>query len=370
MNTRNGINLLSLVGRDTVVKHVANTRGGEYAGACPKCRGQDRFRVQPETGMWCCRQCHPKWDGAIGYVMWIENIGFKAALALLNIPLDSLPARTGIRVALANPDAPKPLGSEYMALNDPDWQEAARAFCYNTFEALYSADGRSAREYLKNRGISPSVMESAGLGYNPQDIHMQWGLTEVWFPRGIIIPWMANGKMWRVNCRPPFPVNGKKYIQAAGGANGLYNADAVRSYQTVVMVEGEFDSLVIRSQTRNVIPVATGTVSWARVIRWVSLLSIADEIALAFDTDTAGAGAVDWWQKQLGDKARRLAPTDHDVTDMWIAGQSIIEWLAPVTYSHSFEITLDTEARREQVREELYAQRYVKRNLSETRIAA
>ena len=236
MNIRTDINLLDLVGRDTVVKHVANTRGGEYAGACPKCGGEDRFRVQPEAGTWCCRQCHPKWDGAIGYVMWINNVGFKDALGILNIPLDSLPPRNNMRVALANPDAPKPLGGDYVALTDNDWQEAARAVCFNAFEALYSADGKNAREYLKNRGISPSVMESAGLGYNPHDVHMQWGLTEVWFPRGIIIPWMSNGKMWRVNCRPPVAVNGKKYIQAHGGANGLYNADAITSWATVVMV--------------------------------------------------------------------------------------------------------------------------------------
>lgn len=302
--------------------------------------------------------------------MWVENVGFKVALATLNIPLDSLPARTGMRVALANPDAPKPLGGDYVALNDKDWQEAAQKFCYDAFEALYSIEGKSAREYLKNRGISPSVMELAGLGYNPQDAHMQWGLNEVWFPRGIIIPWVAGGKMWRVNCRPPNPVNGKKYIQALGGANGLYNADAIRPYQTVVMVEGEFDSLVIRSQTRNVISVATGTVSWARVIRWVTLLNMADEIALSFDTDTAGMGAAEWWQKQLGDKARRLAPTDHDVTDMWKSGQSITEWLAPVTYSHTFETTPDMEFRREQLRTELYEQGFVRRDMTSERIAA
>lgn len=344
------IDLLQLCGRNTNLRHAANTRGGEYAGACPRCGGEDRFRVQPAQGMWCCRQCHEKWGDAIEYVKWFDGVDFKTAVATLKLPLDSRPFTPSHYQT--DPNAPKPLGSDYAALNDPDWQEGARVFCSKSFDALWSNEGAKALEYLLNRGISESVIESAGLGYNSQETRIQWGLTEIWMPRGIVIPWIVGGVFWRVNMRPPVPINGKKYIQAAGSANGLYNGDAVRRFRTVVMTEGEFDSLIIRTYAPEFVAVATGTVSWSRVTRWVSRLSLADTVVLAFDTDDAGQGAVDWWQRQLGEKAHRLAPTDHDVNDMWKNGQSVADWLSPFSLAFSTPVTDDMAARRQWIREQ------------------
>ena len=53
------MNLVDLIGRDTTLRKVASTHGGEYAGPCPWCGGEDRFRVWPyadRPGYWC-RQC-------------------------------------------------------------------------------------------------------------------------------------------------------------------------------------------------------------------------------------------------------------------------------------------------------------------------
>lgn len=345
------INLLQLCGKDTNLRHAANTRGGEYSGACPRCGGEDRFRVQPATGMWCCRQCHEKWSDAIGYVMWFDGVNFKAAADILKLPLDSRPFNPRVRIA-TNPNDAKPLGNDYASLNDPDWQACAKEFTSLCAEHMYYSDADKVREYLENRGISFNVVESAGLGYNPSDYKGKWGLTDVFLPRGIIIPWLIGGQVWRVNCRPPTPVNGKKYIQATGSANGLYNADAVRRYRTVIITEGEFDSLVIRSHAPEFTAVATGTASWARVTRWVSRLSLAEDVLLAFDTDEAGESAVTWWQGQLGTRAQHVTPLAHDVTDMWKAGQSIGDWLAPYNMAFSMPITVDMERRRQEVREQ------------------
>jgi hypothetical protein len=56
-------------------------------------------------------------------------------------------------------------------------------------------------------------------------------------------------------------------------------------------------------------------------------------IVLAFDVDANGAGdkAVQWWGDRLGDKALRIQPTAHDVTDMWKAGEDLQAWLEPYT---------------------------------------
>src|SRR5438094_9406605 len=77
--------LLGLIGADTWLKKVASTRGGEFAGPCPFCGGRDRFRVQPERGLWWCRGCGgERWEDAIAYVMRRDGVGFPEACARLD----------------------------------------------------------------------------------------------------------------------------------------------------------------------------------------------------------------------------------------------------------------------------------------------
>jgi phage/plasmid primase-like uncharacterized protein len=71
------IDLLDLVSRDTHLRKVANTCGGEWAGPCSFCAGRDRFRVQPERRRWWCRQCGgERWLDAIDYVQRRGGIDF------------------------------------------------------------------------------------------------------------------------------------------------------------------------------------------------------------------------------------------------------------------------------------------------------
>lgn len=65
--------LLAICAPMTQLKKVANTNGGEYAGACPLCGGRDRFHVQPSAKpfpLWMCRQCGSgEWHKAIGLII-------------------------------------------------------------------------------------------------------------------------------------------------------------------------------------------------------------------------------------------------------------------------------------------------------------
>src|SRR5437764_6759257 len=78
------MNLLELLTRDTRLRRMASTRGGEYAGPCPFCGGRDRFRVQPEQGLWWCRSCSgDRWQDAIAYVQKRDGATFAEACAIL-----------------------------------------------------------------------------------------------------------------------------------------------------------------------------------------------------------------------------------------------------------------------------------------------
>lgn len=358
MDTRQ-INLVELIGRDTILRKAASTGGGEWHGACPFCGGEDRFAVQPNGHGWSCRQCTPHWQDAIAYVQRRDGIGFKQAVETLGLPLEQQPRRPMVRKPLT-PDQPQALHSDYAALSCPEWQHNARGFCARSFDTLWSVDGAKALQYLQSRGITQGVIEQAGLGFNEADEYMKWGEHEVFLPRGIVIPWMIGGQIWKVNIRRP--IQTPKYLQAAGGANGLYNADAIQSDDIVIVTEGEFDSLVLRSHCKGMKAVATGTVTGARLIRWVSLLSMAYRVAIAFDADEmTNEGvykSVLWWLDNLQDKAVRAMPPAHDITDAWKAGMDLQAWLwqGRNTYCYDCEMTPEIEARRQVYRSEMIAQ--------------
>lgn len=79
------IDMLGLVEKTTRLKKVATS---EWAGACPKCGGKDRFRVDPDKG-WFCRKCTGEpgsgghWQDQIDFVMWLKNIRLHQALTEL-----------------------------------------------------------------------------------------------------------------------------------------------------------------------------------------------------------------------------------------------------------------------------------------------
>lgn len=303
------MNLLELIERDVSLKKNANTRGGEYKGACPFCGGKDRFWVHPNyhTGEWKCRQCDRGGD-LITYAMERYSLGFKQACEFVGVDVNTLPHRPQ-RVTSGNS---VPSLGQYVALSDGGWQEGANEFCSECFEILWCSAGEKARAYLHRRGFNEDTIERAALGFNPEEKRLEWGATSVFMPRGIVIPWLIGGLIWKVNIRR---ASGEpKYLQAAGGANGLYNADRVTPADTIVLCEGEFDAMSVNQAVRGVTAVATGTTSGARVSRWLSLLSVAGVVLVGFDNDESGAGdkAAEWWLEHLGAKAIRLAPPAHD----------------------------------------------------------
>ena len=328
------IDLLSLAGRYTKLKKVAGTGGGEWHGPCPMCGGEDRFQVQPNNKRWACRQCSPRWQDAIELVKAVEGVDFKAACERLGLTLESNGVShsnpTVRNSRTVQPSNILALNPTYTALTDRAWQRYAHDFVWDSTECLWTDCGAKALQYLLDRGLTRPVISDAYLGYNDHERRLEWGETEVWLPRGITIPWHFERHYWRVNIRRP--AGEPKYIGPAGAANGLYQAHRIKPYSIVVMVEGEFDALVLRSQApdlcqRGFVPVATGTASWARVLRWVSMVSMASFVLLAFDTDDAGDSAAAWWGSQLGSKSYRLKPLAHDITDMWKAGHSISNWM-------------------------------------------
>ena len=224
------------------------------------------------------------------------------------------------------------LDEDKAILSNPDYQVSALDFVFNCNQALAAEENRRAREYLIKRGINPRLSSSRLLGFNAVNHNAVWGGVSVWLPRGIIIPHWQNNQtaLWRVNIRR---AGEPKYIQPAGcSTHGLYSVGYLRAGVTVVLCEGEFDALCLKSQLLGradydrVVAIATGSAGASRVLRNVAKLAAVRRVLVAFDDDQAGDDGAKWWLAALGENASRARPYEHDITDMFLAG-NLSHWI-------------------------------------------
>lgn len=326
------VNLLALVGQDTKLRRRASTNGGEFKGPCPFCGGRDRFCVWPNhpsgRGRYWCRRCGKQGD-AIQYLRDRDGLGFLQACRALGVAQDDDVKNTYYQRPQA-PQRPAPRHAPIEAPG-PKWQERAELFVAGCQEVLWSEAGAEALAWLRRRGLSKQSVQSAGLGFHGSETYGRrsaWGTEkDVFLPRGIVIPWRIDGKLWKVNIRRS---RGEpKYIAVKGSQNALFNTDALSGRLPAVLVEGELDALLMQQEAGDLVAAAgTGSVTGSRRPRWIALLALAPMVLVSFDTDEAGETAADYWLSVLGN-AKRWRPYWGDATEIAQSGADLRAWLLP-----------------------------------------
>jgi DNA primase len=322
------MNLVDLIGRDTTLRKVASTHGGEYAGPCPWCGGEDRFRIWPHAdrpGYWC-RQCGKNGD-AIQYLMDHDRLRFREARARVGRPLDEAPC----------PRPERPLKLPPLAMPPGEvWQARARAFVERCEQTLWTPAGAPARDYLHRRGLQDDTIQAKRLGYHPTERWEHpdlWGLPpehqKIHLLQGIVFPWYVGSELWRVLFRregDDIPKD-ERYRPIAGGGNTLYQVDTLQPNAPAMLVEGVLDALAVWQEAGDLIAVvAAGTTSGRRE-RWIGRLDLASTVLVALDADQAGDTASEWWLKALGSQARRWRPFYGDPTAMLQDGADLRTWV-------------------------------------------
>jgi hypothetical protein len=336
MGTQNppAADLLSLIGGR--FRHVARTRGGEYAGACPGCGGNDRFRVWPNATRpaWWCRGCNKGGD-AIQFLREFEGLSYHEAVERLG------------GAAPAGEKKPVPPVAYEEAPPEP-WQERARVVAAAATRRLWSAEGEGAMRYLRERrGLTDESIRRAGLGLIPAtdfDTEDRWGLSDgkkVWLPKGIAIPYELGGAIWQLKIRRPRPADGDlaahigpatdkaegKYAAVRGSRPALYGLESVRDREHGFYVEGEFDALLLHQQAGDLIAAFTiGSASTLPSGRWLWALRGLGRIFLAFDPDSAGKSGAEA-ALALSARMRIAQPIGGDVTEMHLAGGDLRTWV-------------------------------------------
>ena len=334
--------LLALIGHDTILKRVASTDGGEWAGPCRRCGGKDRFHCT--ATWWFCRQCHEKRGDAIEYVCWRDGVGFREACDHLTggklAPSARLPKATG------SIPAPQPMFAE----TEPPsgvWQARAREFVAYALGQLWQTP--DALAYLRDRGLSDDTVRAAGLGYydgpEREKNIKRWDVqgTYIWLPRGWVIPCESGGVLWYVKVRrhpddlgpDPRTASGRdaKYQTLKGGRLTMYGLETLRQthFTDCIICEGELDALLLRQHVGSLVGcVALGSATKGLDMQAIDQLVAIRRVWLALDADKAGQ---DGAKKLLAASARiHLLPVpgdNNDVTDAWQAGHDLVAWVVP-----------------------------------------
>jgi DNA primase len=334
------MNILTLLREDRIEpKKAAGTYGGEYASPCPGCGGSDRFRSWPEQrdgGRWWCRRCEKSGD-LIQYLRDIRSLSYWKALEVLGMQHNdrkSMARRVSRGGTLFQP---KP------ATIPPDaWLKNAKDFVTWAESNLMAEAGEEVRKWLKEeRGLTEETAKAVHLGWNSQDWYPSrggWGLPEelkengnpkrLSLPTGLVIPKIANGEVLRVRIRRAVPYQGSRYHTLPGsdirplvipGGDG----------KVVMVVESDLDAILIHQEGGDLATtIALGSAQLRPDQAAMEVLKRSTCILLALDADQAGAKeAWGWWKDHL-QQARRWPPIKgKDITEMFLAGVSVREWI-------------------------------------------
>jgi DNA primase len=296
---------------DLVSETVQLRRSGKnYTGFCPfhSNTRTPAFVVFPETGTWrCFGQCNEGGD-IFSFVMKKEGWDFSEALQFLA-------EKAGIQL---KPPTPQ----EQAVAEEHDHLRALleEAVTYYRHQLLNTPAGKSALEYLNQRGIKDETVEIFGLGYAPNtwdsviEHFTSRGYTEaVLLEAGLVSKRESGGVYDRFRHRVVFPIRDARGRMAGFGArilnpedvpkflnspqtavfdkgHLLYGLDrarkAIRSENQAIIVEGYLDVIAVhQAGYRNVVsPMGT-----ALTEHQLSLLKrYTRSLVLALDADAAG----------------------------------------------------------------------------------
>ena len=194
---------------------------------------------------------------------------------------------------------------------------------------LWSEEWRGKVAYLTGprRCLTPETIRGARLGFDPS-VRAVTKDGRPYTAHGIVIPWYAGGRLTLVKVRQPVGLNPKYaevYRHRAIYAGIYPGPEVIRPGRPLIIVEGEFDALLLGQELGDMAPVVTlGSASarpTAAVLRW---MLPASPWYVATDADEAGDRSAGGWPAA----ARRVRPPGSfkDWTEARAAGVDLARW--------------------------------------------
>lgn len=341
------MNILELITGDGFnFKRVSTTHGGEYAGPCPFCGGNDRFLIWPEHkgGRYWCRGCEKTGD-AIQYLRDMRGLSFAEACRALGI------SKTGYRRKRSIPTSEKPgfIPKKYDA-PPALWMQKAETILKASQSNLWTPGGQTALDVLLSKGLTEETIRKAGIGFNPVEIYRDrrgWGLAQeirgdgkpklLWIPAGLVIPLATfpgqkeqsqDEGVKRLRIRRNNPGDGPRYVIVAGSTMSPIVLESDKNI--FIIVESELDAWLVWQEAADLIGImAMGAAGMKPDVFSHSLLIKSEKILNALDYDPAGArNSWKFWPDTYGQKVKRWpVPIGKDPSDAWQRGLNIRAWI-------------------------------------------
>jgi hypothetical protein len=184
---------------------------------------------------------------------------------------------------------------------------------------LWTPEGEKALAYLHGRGLTDATIKTARLGWSPPlDLHGR--------PRGITIPWFADGgHLALLKLRQPAGIR-PKYRELYRDRPTLYpDRHVIRPGRPLVVTEGEFDALLLAQELADLADVVTlGSASARPDVGILGSMLAAPLWFVATDADVAGDQTAMGWPAS----ARRVRPPApcKDWTELHQHGVNLRRW--------------------------------------------
>jgi hypothetical protein len=279
------------------------------------------LEVNERQKRWYCPPCNLSGD-VITWVRSYHSLDFVAACEYLSAePIVEAPTRN--RPHGSDGSAARSAGAPVRPSNK--WQDAAWDLVRDCEEVLWSHHGTKARHHLRDRGLANETLRHWHIGFCPRD-GVHHGL---YVDRGITIPWFVGDVLWKVNVRTDG--RGKRKYRAVKGSRlALYGISELTNKPDCVVVEGEFDTLLLWQELGEMIDVLSlGSATGRLHDRWVAALLPIRRFWIATDADAEGEDAARYWLELTGERGKRVLPpaSAKDVTEAWQAGADLNGWL-------------------------------------------
>ncbi|WP_136066180.1 DNA primase [Modicisalibacter radicis] len=301
--------VVEVVGERVTLKKA----GRNYAGLCPFHQEKSpSFTVSQDKQFYHCFGCGAH-GNALRFLMEYDNLRFPEAV-------EQLAARQGLEVPREGADDPHAKAREKKRQEGVNLLELSASFFR---ERLAMSEGKAARAYLDNRGLSSEVVRDFAIGYAPDNWealkrHLsERGVGEaVQVEYGLLVSREDSGRSYdRFRDRVMFPIRDWKGRTIGFGGRvlgdakpkylnspetpvfhkgrelyGLFEArQANRQLERLVIVEGYMDVVALAQfGIRNAVATLGTSTSEEHLQR---LFRLVGEVVFCFDGDNAGRQA-------------------------------------------------------------------------------
>lgn len=347
-------------------------KGSEWAGPCPVCGGDDRFRVWPEqeggeaarranvVGTWWCRQCDNRGD-LIELLVFAKNLSFVEACKELRIELSGAARRPR---ALQAPALTPEWTPTTWPLPSEKWRNAATKLALEAQEALLTHE--SVQKYLAGRGLPMDAAQRYGLGFLTADDKNNRGryrhrsvfdLPEetqgdkvkktIWISRGLTIPMWGPGddggeNVVRLRIRrlaADIEEGGQKFMMLKGSCQApmILPPTSVAADRAVwVIVEAELCAMAVHHACQGRVGVMAALTNRGKAdVVAHKFLAAAPMILVALDADPAdekgnrpGFQGWKWWQETYPQAKRWPVPLGKDPGEAVAKGVDLAVWIS------------------------------------------